>query len=110
MLGGMSFIETPAESPLYDADLASQGYVSNYVRVLAHRPDVVEAWKGLSGAAAATWIGAATSSPRWRRPGRSARATAAWPMRRSWASAGSATTSWRGCSTAGGRSTTSTAP
>jgi alkylhydroperoxidase family enzyme len=50
----MSFIETPAESPLYDADLASQGYVSNYVRVLAHRPDVVEAWKGLSGAVRGT--------------------------------------------------------
>ena len=43
----MAFIETPAESPLYEADLAAQGYVFNYMRVLAHRPDVVEAWKGL---------------------------------------------------------------
>lgn len=45
----MAFIETPAESPLYEADLAAQGYVSNHVRVMANRPDVVEAWKGLMG-------------------------------------------------------------
>jgi uncharacterized peroxidase-related enzyme len=45
----MAFIETPAESPLYEADLAAQGFVFNYSRVLAHRPDVVEAWKGLMG-------------------------------------------------------------
>src|SRR4051794_4347736 len=55
----MAFIDTPAESPLYEADLAAQGYVFNYVRVLAHRPDVVEAWKGL--------MGTVRSSMDWRR-------------------------------------------
>jgi uncharacterized peroxidase-related enzyme len=46
----MAFIETPADSPLYDAELAKQGYVFNYTRVLAHRPDVIDGWKVLMGA------------------------------------------------------------
>jgi alkylhydroperoxidase family enzyme len=43
----MAFIETPAESELYEPELQAKGYVFNYTRVLAHRPDVIEAWKAL---------------------------------------------------------------
>ena len=35
---------------LYAADEARQGYVANYTRVFAHRPDVYRAWQALNGA------------------------------------------------------------
>jgi uncharacterized peroxidase-related enzyme len=35
---------------LFDADLAKDGYVWNLTRVLAVRPQVVDAWRGLVGA------------------------------------------------------------
>jgi uncharacterized peroxidase-related enzyme len=43
----MAFIETPAESELYEADLEQQGYVANMTRVFAHRPELWAAWRGL---------------------------------------------------------------
>jgi uncharacterized peroxidase-related enzyme len=49
----MSFIESatgePAEA-LYEADRERMGYVANYTRVFAHRPQVNAAWKQLSAA------------------------------------------------------------
>src|SRR5581483_2383451 len=35
---------------LLDADLAATGYVQNFMRLMATRPDVLEAWKGLRDA------------------------------------------------------------
>lgn len=35
---------------LFAEDRADHGYVANYTRVFAHRPDVFEAWQHLSGA------------------------------------------------------------
>ena len=55
----MAFIETPAESALYDADLEQQGYVANMTRVFAHRPELWAAWRGL--------VGALRGSMDWRR-------------------------------------------
>lgn len=69
----MSYLNTPAETPardpardpaqapaqdpahddvarLYDADRARQGYVANYTRVFALRPEVYDAWARLNGA------------------------------------------------------------
>jgi len=46
----MAFIETPAESELYQADLEQQGYVANMTRVFAHRPELWAAWRELVGA------------------------------------------------------------
>jgi len=53
----MSFITTPSESTasgeaaeLYAADRARQGYVANYTKVFALRPEVYRAWAGLNGA------------------------------------------------------------
>lgn len=49
----MSFLQTPAEDSadeagrLYDADRAGMGYVANYTKVFALRPDVYEAWQHL---------------------------------------------------------------
>lgn len=40
----MTYLSTPERSPLYDAALATQGYVPNYLRVFAPRPEVYEAW------------------------------------------------------------------
>jgi uncharacterized peroxidase-related enzyme len=51
----MAFIATPDETAsdevaaLYDADRAAQGYVANYTRAFAHRPDVYAAWRALVG-------------------------------------------------------------
>ncbi|MDP9494602.1 MAG: peroxidase-related enzyme [Actinomycetota bacterium] len=52
----MTFIETIDEkeatgpaAALYEEDRADKGYVSNYSRLFAHRPDVYEAWSALSG-------------------------------------------------------------
>ena len=51
----MSWIGTPEESgdavaTAYDKDRATLGYVANYTKVFAHRPDVLAAWQGLNGA------------------------------------------------------------
>jgi uncharacterized peroxidase-related enzyme len=53
----VSWIRTPSEdsatgavAAAYDRDRATLGYVANYTRVFAHRPDVLEAWRGLNGA------------------------------------------------------------
>jgi uncharacterized peroxidase-related enzyme len=39
-----------AAADLYAADRARQGYVANYTRVFAHRPEVYQAWQALNGA------------------------------------------------------------
>ncbi len=44
----MSYLQTPAESPLYAADEASMGYVANYTRVFALAPQAYAAWRVLS--------------------------------------------------------------
>lgn len=48
----MSYLNTPAEGAdverLYDADRARQGYVANYTKVFALRPDVYDAWARLN--------------------------------------------------------------
>jgi uncharacterized peroxidase-related enzyme len=50
----MSWIGTPEESgdaavaAAYDRDRATLGYVANYTKVFAHRPDVLAAWQGLN--------------------------------------------------------------
>ena len=53
----MTFIETATEGtaagtvdPLYAADVADQGYVANYTRVFAPRPEVLAGWAQLNGA------------------------------------------------------------
>jgi uncharacterized peroxidase-related enzyme len=53
----MTFIETAAEGTaagtvdqLYAADVADQGYVANYTRVFALRPEVLAGWAQLNGA------------------------------------------------------------
>jgi len=40
----------PAVTAAYERDRAAMGYVANFTRVFAHRPPVLEAWRGLSGA------------------------------------------------------------
>ena len=50
----MSWIGTPDEAgdaavaAAYARDRASLGYVANYTKVFAHRPDVLAAWQGLN--------------------------------------------------------------
>jgi uncharacterized peroxidase-related enzyme len=53
----MSYLSTPAEpaaeddvARLYGADRAGKGYVANYTKVFALRPEVYDAWLGLNGA------------------------------------------------------------
>jgi uncharacterized peroxidase-related enzyme len=53
----MTFIETATEdtaagtvAQLYAADVADQGYVANYTRVFALRPEVLAGWAQLNGA------------------------------------------------------------
>ncbi|MEU8196402.1 carboxymuconolactone decarboxylase family protein [Microbispora amethystogenes] len=46
----MSYLGTPDESPLYEAERSARGYVPNYLRVLALRPEVYEAWLRLGEA------------------------------------------------------------
>jgi uncharacterized peroxidase-related enzyme len=53
----MTFIETATEGTaagtvdqLYAADVADQGYVANYTRVFALRPEVLAGWAQLNGA------------------------------------------------------------
>ena len=43
----MAFIDTPAESELYEADRQQQGYVANMTRLFAHRPELWAAWRQL---------------------------------------------------------------
>jgi uncharacterized peroxidase-related enzyme len=50
----MAFVETPAESEIYDEARQSAGYVPNMVRVFGSRPDVFRAWQQLNGAIKAT--------------------------------------------------------
>jgi uncharacterized peroxidase-related enzyme len=40
----------PAVAAAYEGDRTAMGYVANYTRVFAHRPAVMEAWRGLNGA------------------------------------------------------------
>jgi uncharacterized peroxidase-related enzyme len=50
----MSWISTPDETgnaavaAAYDRDRDALGYVANYTKVFAHRPDVLAAWQGLN--------------------------------------------------------------
>ncbi|GAA0970927.1 hypothetical protein GCM10009555_020720 [Acrocarpospora macrocephala] len=46
----MTYLSTPDESPLYAADAAIYGFVPNYTRVFALRPEVYEGWLQLGGA------------------------------------------------------------
>jgi uncharacterized peroxidase-related enzyme len=53
----MSWIAEPTEdgaaadaAAAYDRDRATLGYVANYTKVFAHRPAVLEAWRGLNAA------------------------------------------------------------
>jgi len=54
----MAFIELVPEdragaaADLFEADAALRGYLPNYTRAFAHRPDVYRAWRGLIGAIA----------------------------------------------------------
>jgi uncharacterized peroxidase-related enzyme len=50
----MAFVETPAESEIYDDARESMGYLPNMVRVFGSRPDVYRAWQQLNGAIKAT--------------------------------------------------------
>jgi len=44
----MTFLSTPDESDFYRADLDSLGYVANYTRLFALRPNVLGAWQRLN--------------------------------------------------------------
>jgi uncharacterized peroxidase-related enzyme len=46
----MTYLDTPGESPLYEADQVAQGYIANYTRVFALQPDVYGGWRQLVGA------------------------------------------------------------
>ncbi len=53
----MRYLETVSDEnatgklrELYDADLASQGYISNHTQALSLRPEVIAAWRSLSKA------------------------------------------------------------
>ena len=46
----MSFLHTPENSDAYQADLAVNGYVANYTKLFALRPNVYAAWQALNGA------------------------------------------------------------
>lgn len=46
----MTFLETPAADALYDADLTANGYVANYTKLFALRPNVYAAWQQLGAA------------------------------------------------------------
>lgn len=50
----MSYLSEATEgddvTALYEADEWGQGYVANYTKVFAHRPEVYAAWKALSAA------------------------------------------------------------
>jgi uncharacterized peroxidase-related enzyme len=44
----MSFLNTPEHSDAYQADLDTNGYVANYTKLFALRPNVLAAWQGLN--------------------------------------------------------------
>lgn len=44
----MSFLETPDDAPLYGSDRERQGFVANYTKVFALRPEVYAAWEVLA--------------------------------------------------------------
>jgi uncharacterized peroxidase-related enzyme len=53
----MAYIATIAEDDatgplraIYDAELAAQGYIANYTRLMSARPEVITAWRALIGA------------------------------------------------------------
>ena len=50
----MSWIRSPEETPdvvaAYDRDRVTWGYLPNFTRVFAHRPQVYEGWRALNGA------------------------------------------------------------
>jgi uncharacterized peroxidase-related enzyme len=46
----MSFLNTPEHSEAYQADLDTNGYVANYTKLFALRPNVSQAWQALNGA------------------------------------------------------------
>ena len=46
----MTFLSTPDESDAYRADLDSMGYVANYTKLFALRPNVLGAWQALNAA------------------------------------------------------------
>jgi uncharacterized peroxidase-related enzyme len=46
----MSFLATPPADALYEADLAANGYVANYTKLFALRPNVYAAWQHLGAA------------------------------------------------------------
>jgi alkylhydroperoxidase family enzyme len=46
----MTYLSTPAESPLYDNPLARLGYIPNWARVFALTPDAYQAWTALLAA------------------------------------------------------------
>jgi uncharacterized peroxidase-related enzyme len=46
----MSYLRTPAESPLFDGLAASLGYVPNYTKPFAHAPEAYRAWQALGAA------------------------------------------------------------
>jgi uncharacterized peroxidase-related enzyme len=57
----MAYIDAPSEdeatgavADLYERERERVGYVPNFARVFAHRPDVYWAWRGLNGAITAT--------------------------------------------------------
>lgn len=46
----MSFLHTPADSPLFGGPAETLGYVPNYVKVFALAPDAYQAWQALGAA------------------------------------------------------------
>src|SRR6266700_2090223 len=48
----MSYLQTPPDddSAIFEADRAALGYVANYTKVFALRPEVYTAWQRLNGA------------------------------------------------------------
>lgn len=46
----MTYLSTPPESPLYEADREELGYVPDYLGPFAHRPEVYAAWQQLGTA------------------------------------------------------------
>ncbi|MEO5875197.1 MAG: hypothetical protein ABIS86_17950 [Streptosporangiaceae bacterium] len=46
----MSYLQTPENDPLYDAEREATGYVANYLKVFALSPAVLEAWNQLNAA------------------------------------------------------------
>ena len=45
----MTYLDTPEQSPLFSSDMARLGYVANYTKVFALRPEAYAAWQQLAG-------------------------------------------------------------